>query len=113
MENKTTTVEELFIKLKEYGDTRLDLLKLKGINKVSKLLSSLITSVILLLLFILVVICLTVALSLYLGEVLGGSYFGFLIVAGIYIIIGLVLFLSKTKLIKTPISNKLIKDLMD
>src|SRR5690606_266434 len=102
MENKTTTVEELFIKLKEYGDTRLDLLKLKGINKVSKLLSSLITSVILLLLFILVVICLTVALSLYLGEVLGGSYFGFLIVAGIYIIIGLVLFLSKTKLIKTP-----------
>jgi len=35
MENKTTIVEELFYKLKDYGETRLDLFKLKSINKVS------------------------------------------------------------------------------
>ncbi len=39
METKPTSVEELFYKLKDYGDTRLDLLKLKGINKLSGFLS--------------------------------------------------------------------------
>ena len=35
MENKTTSLEDLFEKLKEYGDTRVKLFKLKSINKVS------------------------------------------------------------------------------
>lgn len=113
METKPTNVEELFYKLKDYGDTRLDLFKLKSINKISGFLSSLITSVILMVLLFLVLICITVGIALVLGDWLGEVYYGFFVMGIVYIIIGLILFKRKDKAIKAPISNKLIKDLMD
>ena len=108
MDNKTTNVEELFYKLRDYGDTRLDLFKLKAISKVSGIISSIISGVILL-----VIICITIALSFIIGDALGHTYLGFLIMAVVYIIIGLIMFSSRTKLLKTPISNKFIKDFID
>ncbi|MDQ2718914.1 MAG: phage holin family protein [Bacteroidota bacterium] len=113
MENKPTSVEELFYKLKDYGDTRLDLLKLKGINKVSSFLSLLIVSVVLIVLLFLVLICITIGLSLIIGALLGKAFYGFFIMAVIYIIIGLVLFSGRKKLLQNPVSDKLIKELLD
>ena len=51
MENKPTNVEELFEKLRDYADTRIDLFKLKSINKVSGFMSSVMASLILVILF--------------------------------------------------------------
>lgn len=113
MDNKTTNVEELFYKLKEYGDTRMDLFKLKAISKVSGILSSILSGVILVLLLFLAIICITIALSLVIGEAIGNTYIGFLIMAVIYIIIGLVMYSNRKKLLKTPISNKFIKDFVE
>lgn len=113
METKPTNVEELFYKLKDYGDTRLDLFKLKSISKISGFLSSLITSVILIMLLFLVLICLTVGIALILGNWLGEVYYGFFVMGIIYVIIGLILFKRKDKAMRAPISNRLIKDLMD
>lgn len=113
MDNKTTNVEDLFYKLKDYGDTRLDLFKLKAISKVSGILSTIISGVILAILLLLVILCITVALSLVIGEALGHTYLGFLIMAALYIIIGFVMFSGRTKMLKTPISNKFIKEIID
>jgi len=113
MENKPTSIEELFYKLKDYGDTRLDLLKLKSINKASGFLSALISAVILAGLLLLVILCFTIAIALLLGAWLGKTYYGFFIIGGVYFIIGLVLYAGRNKFIKTPVSNKLIKELLD
>lgn len=113
MENKTTSLEDLFEKLKEYGDTRVKLFKLKSINKVSGFFSTLISSLILFFILILVLLCITVALALLIGEWLGNSYWGFFIMAGIYIIIGLIIYSARKKFIKTPISNKLLTELLE
>jgi Putative Actinobacterial Holin-X, holin superfamily III len=113
MENKPTNVEELFYKLKDYADTRLDLLKLKAINKASGFLSTLLTSLFLVVLSFFVLICLTIGLSLLIGSFLGAAYYGFFIIAALYIIIGLILVSARKKLLKTPLSNKLIKELID
>lgn len=113
MENKPTSVEELFYKLKDYGDTRLDLFKLKSINKISGFLTSLIVSVILVVLLFLVIICLTIGAALLIGTLLGKAYYGFFIIGAIYIITGLVLYSGRNKFLKTPVSNKLIKELLD
>ena len=83
MDNKTTNVEELFYKLKDYGDTRLDLFKLKAISKVSGIISTLISGIILVILLLLVIICITIALSLVIGDALGHTYLGFLIMAAV------------------------------
>lgn len=113
METKPTSVEELFYKLKDYADTRLDLLKLKSINKVSGFLSMLIVSVILLVLLSLVLVCITIGLALLIGMWLGSTYWGFFIMGILYIIIGLVLYSSRNKLLKTPVANKMVKELID
>lgn len=113
MDNKTTNVEELFQKLKEYGDTRLDLFKLKAISKVSGIIASIISGIILILLLLLVIICITIALSLIIGNALGHIYLGFFIMAAVYIIIGLFVLSNRVKLLKSPISNKFIKEFID
>ena len=113
MEKETTTVEELFYKLKDYGDTRLDLFKLKAIQKVSSFLSTLIVSVILIILLLLVLICISVGFALLAGNWLGNAFLGFFIMAGIYIIIGFILYSTRKKVLKQPISDKLIKELLD
>ena len=114
MENQPiSNVEELFYKLKDYGDTRLDLFKLKSINKISGIVSDIIVLVILILLSSLVVVCITIGLAFAIGAWLGHTYLGFFIMAGIFIIIGLVLYSGRKKMLKYPVSNKLIKELID
>ncbi len=113
MDSKPTNLEELFQKLKDYADVRLDLFKLKSINKISGFMSTVITIVILIALFCAVVLCITIGLALLIGAWLGNAYYGFFIVGGIYLIIGLVIYSRRDKLIKTKVSNKLIKELID
>lgn len=113
MENKPASIEELFQKLKDYGDTRLDLFKLKSINKASGFLSTMISSLILLILFVLAFFCITIGFALLIGSCLGEIYWGFFIIAGFYIIVGLILYYSRHKFLKTPISNKLLTELLD
>ena len=113
MENQPTNVEELFEKLKDYGETRIDLLKLKTVNKVSGFLSNLITSIFLIVLLFMVITFLFIGLALLLGTWLGHAYWGFLIMSALFIIIGLVLYSARDKVLRTPISNSLIKSLID
>ena len=113
MEGKPTNVEELFQKLKEYGDVRLNLFKLKSINKFAGFMSLAMTSIVLIIIFSVILLCITVGAALVIGELVGKIYCGFFIVGGIYLIIGLVIYSMRDKLIKTKISNKLIKELID
>jgi len=113
MEGKPTNVEELFQKIKEYADVRLNLFKLKSINKFAGFMSLAITLIILIIIFSIILLCITVGAALVIGEWVGKIYYGFFIVGGIYLIIGLVIYSMRDKLIKTKISNKLIRELID
>ena len=113
MDNKPANLEELFEKLRDYAETRVDLFKLKSIHKISGFMSSVIASLVLVMLLCTVLLCITIGLALLIGAWIGSSYAGFFIVGAFYLIIGLVLYSMRGKLIKTPISNKLIKELID
>jgi Putative Actinobacterial Holin-X, holin superfamily III len=113
MENNPNNVEDLFEKLKDYADVRVNLFKLKSIQKVSGFTSTLMTTLILLFLLSGVLLCLTIGLAMWLGKLIGYTYVGFFIVGGVYIIIGLIFYSQREKLIKTPVSNRLIKELVD
>lgn len=113
MENQSSPVESLIDRVKSYVETRIDLLRLKAIDKSSSLLSMLISLFIVILFAFLAFILLNVGIALLLGDLLGKSYYGFFIVGGFYIITGLVIFKFHDKWIKTPIANSMIKKLMD
>ncbi|MDQ6757963.1 MAG: phage holin family protein [Bacteroidota bacterium] len=113
MENQSTSIETLIERVKSYVETRIDLLKLKAIDKSSSFLSLLITMIVVILIALIFFIFLNIGIALYLGDLLGKSYFGFFIIAGFYIIAGLVIFSLRVKLLKTPIINAMIKKLVE
>lgn len=113
MENQSSTVESLIDRIKSYVETRIDLLRLKAIDKSSSFLSLLISMIVVILIFFIAVVFLSIGIALFLGDCLGKSYYGFLIVAGLYIITGLVLYLLRDKWLKKPIANSMIKNLLD
>src|SRR5438067_114245 len=104
MEDNSTSIESLVDRLKDYAETRIDLVKLKAINKASGILSMLVTQLILILSVTIFIIFLDLAIAFYLGEATGKMYCGFLIVAGLNLVAGLIVFLSK-KGIKRFICN--------
>jgi Zn-dependent protease with chaperone function len=113
MESKPTNVEDLFQKVKDYADVRLNLFKLKSINKLSGFMSSFVAIFILVILFTVILICLTIGFALLLGEWIGHVYWGFFIIGFIYLIIGLIFYLMRDKLIKTKVSDELIKQMIN
>jgi membrane-bound ClpP family serine protease len=113
METKPNGVEELFQKLKDYVEVRLELLKLKSINKAAGFMPASITILVLIIISSVVLLCFTVGAALLIGELMGKSYFGFFVMGGLYLIIGLIFYSMRHKLIKTRIINKLIKELID
>jgi len=113
MDNQSSTIESLIDKAKNYAETRIDLFKLKAIDKSSSLLALLISMFIVILTCFIVFVFLNIGLALLIGEWLGSAYYGFFIIAAIYLIAGLVLFSLRDKLLKTPIADTMIKKLWD
>lgn len=113
MENQSTPVESLVDRVKSYVETRIDLLRLKAIDKSSSFLSFFISLIVVILISFISVILLSVGIALLLGDLLGKLYYGFFIVAGFYLITGLVLYSLREKWLKAPIADSMIKKLMD
>lgn len=113
MENQTSPVESLINSAKSYVETRIDLLKLKAIDKSSSFISLLLSMIIVILIAFICMLLLSVGIALWIGACLGKTYYGFFIVAGLYLITGLVLFVFRNKWLKLPIANSMLKNLLD
>jgi hypothetical protein len=109
-----TLIESLISNSHRYVETRLDLFKLKMIDKSSEVASSIASGIALFLVFFIFFIVVNIGLALLIGDLLGRAYLGFFILAALYAIIGLVLFKSRHKWIKGPIVkmflHKFVKD---
>lgn len=104
-----TLIESLFGKSQEYAANRIELLKLKLIDKTSNIASLVITGVALLIVFLIFFIVLNIGIALLIGDLLGKAYLGFLILAVLYAIAGLVLFKGRNKFFKAPIIGMFIR----
>jgi len=91
MDDNSKLLESLLDKAKEYGITTFELAKLKAIDKTTDVVSSFVPSLIFLLLMGIFLLFLNLGVALWLGEVLGKTFYGFFIVAGFYIILGLII----------------------
>lgn len=109
MNNQANLIESLIGNSKEYVDTRLNLLKLKAVDKSSDLVSSVLSFLPLILTFVIVFILLNIGIALLIGDLLGKAYLGFLILTALYIITGLVLYSQRNKMFKVPFANMLIR----
>ena len=104
--------EEFAESLKSYLNVVLALNKLEAIERTSVIGPSLITGVLLGIIGILFILFVSLGLGFYLSAQLGDSYSGFTIAAGFYFILGLVLFLGRTKLVERPLRDKIIQKIL-
>jgi len=109
MEDNAKMIETLFEKATDYGKTSFELAKLKAIDKTSDIVSSVIPHSAVIVLIASFMVFLNLGLAFWLGEIIGQIFFGFFIVAGFYILAGLVLHFFMHDWLKKKIYNYFIK----
>jgi O-antigen/teichoic acid export membrane protein len=108
----TDSIKSLIEKSKDYLDTKIELTKLKTIDKSADVLSTVVVMVSMLFISVLLILFVSLGLALLLGKMLGAYHYGFFVVAAFYAIILLVIYVKREKWIKTPIANELINKML-
>lgn len=105
---ETATLKE---NVKEFVDTKLDIIKLQAIRKGAPVISSIIVAVALLFLGIFILMFLSFSAAYAISDATDKPFLGFLVVGGFYMLLaGLVLAL-KNKLLTLPIMNSMLESL--
>ena len=111
MESTFAKIEELADHVKDYVKTKVASVKLNVAAKTSRLISNLIAGLIVAGVFSLFIIFGSVAAALALSAWIGKMYAGFLIVAGIYLLAGIIVWNGCERILRIPIMNSMIKQL--
>ena len=111
MEDTFAKAEELAEHVKEYINNRMDSVKLNAAEKSSKLAATVIASVVVAMFFISFLFFASTALAFVFSRLTGELWLGFLIVSGIYLLLGAVVWLLKDRILQLPIMNAMLKQL--
>lgn len=112
MAELANTIEKLIERATEYGISTYELFKLKAIYKITDVLSSILANYIVLFLFAIFLLFLNIGISLWLCDILGNTFYGFLVVAGFYAILGVLVHFFLHKSLKKRIGNFVVKQLL-
>ncbi len=113
MKETERLIDNLAAKAESYGYSTIELAKLKSIKSAAKATGVVGTKLVLGTGIVLFLLISSMGASFWLGELLESTYLGFLGVAGCYLVIMLILYLFRKWLIKRPIENTVIKELLD
>lgn len=109
MENRPSSIKDLFEEAEEYSRTSLELLKLKALDISSEFLSSCASQLVVVLILFLFILMLSIGAAFWAGELLGKTSYGFFIVSAFYVIVLLLLYLFLGKRIKRYVGNLIIR----
>ncbi|MDP4131251.1 MAG: phage holin family protein [Bacteroidota bacterium] len=112
MPDSEISLKSLIEKSQDYLETKLEIAKLKTVEKSSDVLSSIVVLISMIFLALLCFMFISIGLAFYLGSLVGSAHTGFFIMGGVYGIILIILYLLRNKWIKTPVSNLVIKKIL-
>ncbi len=104
-----TKVETLIGYVKEYAETKFDLVVLNIQDKVTDIVASTVSSLIATILIVFIVLFASIGCALWLGNYFQNSFMGFFCISGFYLVVALIVILNRSKWIKSPLINALIK----
>ncbi len=110
MEEKNS-IEKATEHLKKFAETKLDLMRLDLSDKLSSTLSSVASFMLLGLFAIFIIQFLSIGVALWISNQSLGSSMGFLFVAGFYLLLVVVIYILRERLIKMRVVNFLLKKL--
>src|SRR6187549_273841 len=112
METPANLIESLIEKAEIYGKTTFELSKFKALDASTRIATSVISRITVIIMLSFFTMILSIGIALLLGELLGKSYYGFFIVSIFYLIAGLLFHFFLYKWIKKPVSNSIIKQVL-
>jgi Protein of unknown function (DUF1469). len=112
MEDKTLQVESLIEKTQQLGMTNLELLKLKGVDKASEAISSIASIWAVVVPVVFSFILLSIGLAIWIGDAMGKTYLGFLMVGAFFALVAVTIFICRMRWIKRPLRNLIIRQLL-
>ena len=111
MEKIFSQLQHLAEEVKEYVNVRISLVKLNVAETASGIIANTAATIISAIIFLFFLFFASTGLALFLSSVIGNSYAGFLIVAGVYLVIGLIIWFRREKLIRIPVMNAIIRQM--
>jgi len=108
LETEPDLLESLFRQIREYGNTRADLLKLTAVDKASVVTSSAAVPVALYVIVSRTFLFLSIASAFLLGEWLGRYSLGFFIVTIVFSLAGAIVYVQRDKWIRGPAARLVI-----
>ncbi len=111
MEDTLANVEDIKEHLTEYVNNRISIIKLNTVEKSSNILSVIIALVFISWVAFFCIFFGSLALAYALAVWTGEFYIGFLVVAGIYLVIGFLIWLLKDRYLQVPIMHSLLNQL--
>jgi hypothetical protein len=112
IEERKELIEDLFEKAEDYVQTNIELIKLKAVDRVSEIVSSVVAYVAVIVFGFFCLVMFNIAIALWIGYALDNNLYGFLIVAGFYGLLTLMVYASRKSIIKKPVSNSIISQFL-
>jgi hypothetical protein len=104
-------IEKLAGSARDYINTRVEVVKLNAAAKVSSVTSNIVARIIVGIVFVFFLFFGGMAAGFALGEWLGKTYWGFLVVAAFYLLAAVIVWLARERMIRMPIMNAIIQQL--
>ena len=112
MDTNGSLLEPLLERAEQYSKTSFELLKLKSLDKTAAVASVLLSRLLLVITLSLCLLTLTIAFALWAGELFGKNYYGFLLIALLYGLAGIILFFIHPR-IKARVNNSILAHMIN
>ncbi len=106
-------MEALSDDLKAYFNTNVELVKLQALDRSSALGASAIAGLAIAMIFVMFTMLGSISAAIYIGVLLNSYALGFIIVAGFYLLVGLVLLASRKSSLVNPIRDAIISKALE
>ncbi|HXB95076.1 MAG TPA: hypothetical protein VNU70_07955 [Puia sp.] len=112
MDEQPTDIDSLLSDAGDFIETRTTLWKLKAIESLADVSGELVSGLAMIVITSFVVIIFSIGLALLIGDWLGKGYYGFFIMGGFYAVVAGIIYARRTRWLKDPFSNMLIRKIL-
>lgn len=113
MNDNATPIASLFERAEDLSKTSIKLYKLNLIDTSAAVVSSMVAGLAIFSTVALSFLIMNIGLALWIGKLLVEPFYGFFIIGGFYALLAIVLFIFKNQWIKNPLSNSIIRKMLE
>jgi hypothetical protein len=108
-EARESSIKSLLDSAEDYIRTSYDLYKLKAIDKATESAAIVVSRAVAFFVLFMFVLMISIAAALWIGTILSNSWLGFTIVAGFYMLVGIVLYFFTHNWLRKKIGDAIVK----